>query len=195
MTALSRVATAPARLSRQQRIGLTALLGLTALSLGAGAMSLAIFTDSAASTGTFASGTIDVTSSPTVAFAVTGMVPGDATTQALTIANAGTAELRYSLTSAATNTLGQALTLTVKTLGTSCAAFDGSVVVASASLDGALMGNSAQGNQAGDRTLAAASSEVLCFQVGLPISAGDTLQGATSDVTFTFDAEQTANNP
>ena len=195
MTALSRVATAPARLSRQQRLGLTALLGLTVLSLGAGAMSLAIFTDSAVSTGTFASGTIDITSSPTVAFAVTGMVPGDATTEALTIANAGTAEFRYSLTTAATNTLGQALTLTVKTLGTSCAAFDGSAVVATATLDGALIGNAAQGNQAGDRTLGAASSEVLCFQVGLPINAGDTLQGATSDVTFTFDAEQTANNP
>jgi len=62
-------------------------------------------------------------------------------------------------------------------------------------LDGALFGSSAQGSQPGDRTLAAASSEVLCFQVGLPIATGNALQGAASDVTFTFDAEQTANNP
>jgi spore coat-associated protein N len=172
-----------------------ALLGLTALSLGAGAMSLAIFTDSAASSGTFASGTIDITSSPTVAFTVSDMVPGDVTTQALTIANAGTATFRYSLTTAATNALGDSLTLTVKTLGTSCAAFDGTTLVSTAALDGALIGSSAQGSQAGDRTMAAASSEVLCFQVALPIATGNALQGAASDVTLTFDAEQTANNP
>ena len=46
-----------------------------------------------------------------------------------------------------------------------------------------------------DRVLAAAGTEVLCFYVSLPIGAGNTLQGATTTTTFTFDAEQTANNP
>jgi len=113
MTALTGVERGPGRLSQERRLAIMALLGLTALSLGAGTMSLAIFTDSDASTGTFSSGTIDITSSPTVAFTVTDMVPGDATTQALTIANAGTASLRYALTTAATNAIGDALTLTV----------------------------------------------------------------------------------
>ena len=157
-------------------------------------MSLAIFTDSAASTGTFTSGTIDITSSPTVAFTLAAMMPGDANTQALTIANAGTGALRYSLTTVATNTLGDALTLTVKTLGTSCAAFDGTTVLAATALDGATIGNPAQGADSGDRALAAASSEVLCFRVTLPLATGNTLQGVNSSVTFTFDAEQTANN-
>lgn len=184
------------RTSRRPGRGILAiLLGLTVVSLGAGMFSLAIFTDSDASTGTFAAGTIDITSSPTVAFTVSAMVPGDTNTQPLTIANAGTAPLRYALTSAATNTLGDTLTLTVKTLGTSCAAFDGTSVLAATALDGALIGSPTQGANAGDRVLAAATSEVLCFRVSLPLATGNGLQGATSDATFTFDAEQTANNP
>ncbi len=184
------------RLSRGHRRGILALLlGLTTVSLGAGMFSLAIFTDTSASTGTFASGTIDIVSSPTVAFTVTAMVPGDTNTQALTIDNAGTAPLRYALTSVATNPLGDTLTLTVKTLGTSCAAFDGTSVLAAAALDGAAIGSPTQGANAGDRNLAAATSEVLCFRVSLPLATGNGLQGATSAATFTFDAEQTANNP
>jgi hypothetical protein len=80
-------------------------------------------------------------------------------------------------------------------LGTNCATFDGTVVLAATALDGAALGNPSQGAQTGDRTLAGGASEVLCFRVSLPLSAGNTLQGATSDATFTFDAEQTANNP
>jgi len=184
------------RPSRRRRRGVVALLlGLTTLSLGAGMFSLAIYTDTDASTGTFDSGTIDIESSPTVAFTVSAMVPGDTTTQALTIDNAGTAPLRYALTATATNLLGDTLTLTVKTLGTSCAAFDGTSVLAATALDGAAIGNPAQGANAGDRTLAAAANEVLCFRVSLPLATGNTLQGGTSAATFTFDAEQTANNP
>jgi hypothetical protein len=179
---------------RRRRGVLALLLGLTTISLGAGMFSLAIFTDTDSSTGTFQAGTIDINSNPTVAFTVSGMVPGDTDTQAMTISNDGTASLRYALTTAASNTLGDTLTLTVKTLGTSCAAFDGATVLAATALDGATIGSPTQGPDAGDRTLAAAASEVLCFRVTLPIGADDTLQGATSSATFTFDAEQTANN-
>lgn len=184
------------RPSRRRHRGIVALLlGLTTISLGAGMFSLAIFTDTDASTGTFASGTIDIESSPTVAFTISAMVPGDASTQALTIDNAGTAPLRYALTTTATNALGDTLTLTVRTLGTSCAAFDGTSVLAATALDGATIGNPAQGANAGDRTLAGAANEILCFRVSLPLATGNALQGATSTAAFTFDAEQTANNP
>jgi hypothetical protein len=186
---------AAARPGAHRRRILAAILGLSVLSAGAGAMSLAIFTDTAASTGTFAAGTVDITSSPTVAFTVTDMMPGDTTTQAMTIANAGTATFRYSMSTTATNTLGTALTLTVRTLGTSCATFDGTVVVATTALNGAAIGSATQGAQAGDRTLAGLANEVLCFRVELPLATGDALQGITSAVTFTFAAEQTANNP
>jgi hypothetical protein len=184
----------PRQISQHKRLALAAVLGLSVISVGAGAMSLAIFTDSAASTGTFTSGTIDITSSPTVAFTVSAMMPGDDNTQALTIANAGTGELRYSLTTVASNTLGDTLTLTVKTEGTNCTTFDGTTVLAATVLDGAAIGNPAQGADSGDRVLAAASNEVLCFRVSLPLATGNAAQGISSSVTFTFDAEQTANN-
>jgi Camelysin metallo-endopeptidase len=186
---------ASAQPRRRRRGVLALLLGLTTISLGAGMFSLAIFTDSSASTGTFATGTIDITSSPSVAFSVSGMVPGDTTTQALTIANAGTASMRYAMTAEAPDTLGGTLTLEVRTQGTDCATFDGASVLAATVLDGASFGSPNQGPDTGDRTLAAAASEVLCFRVHLPIGADDSVQGATSDATFTFDAEQTANNP
>jgi hypothetical protein len=171
------------------------LLATTIIGVGAGAFSLAVFTDTAASTGSFTSGTIDITSSPTVAYTITAMVPGDTSAATMTIANAGTAQLRYAMSTVATTALGTALTLTVKTIGTSCAAFDGTSVLAATALNGAAIGNNTQGAQAGDRILNAASNEVLCFRVSLPLASGNTLQGLTSAVTFTFDAEQVANNP
>ncbi len=185
----------PSRPGVGRRQLMAALLGLSVVSVGAGTFTLAIFTDTDASTGSFAAGTMDITSSPTVAFTVANMMPGDTNTQALTIANAGTATFRYAMTAAATNTLGTTLTLTVKQLGTSCAAFDGTSVLAATTLNGATIGNPAQGPDTGDRTLTGASNEVLCFRVSLPIGTGNALQGITSAATFTFDAEQTANNP
>ncbi|HEX6869441.1 MAG TPA: TasA family protein [Candidatus Limnocylindrales bacterium] len=184
-----------APLARHRRAIMAAMLGLTTLSLGAGVFSLAIFTDTADATGSFTAGTIDIAASPSVAFTVAAMVPGDTITQAMTIDNDGTADLRWSLSTVATDPLGDALTLTVRQLGTSCAAFDGSVVLAATALDGASIGDEAQGDDTGDRDLSAAASEVLCFRVSLPLATGDALQGATSDATFTFDAEQVDNNP
>jgi hypothetical protein len=129
-----------------------------------------------------------------VAIAVTGMVPGDTSTTTMNITNNGSATLRYSMAATATNLLGDTLTLTVKTQGTDCATFNGATVLAATTLDGAAIGSATQGDQTGDRTLAP-GSEVLCFRFTLPTSADDALQGASSAATFTFDAEQVANNP
>jgi hypothetical protein len=57
-----------------------------------------------------------------------------------------------------------------------------------------IIGDPTQGAQAGDRVLAAAADEVLCFHVLLPDTATDDVAGLTTTATFTFDAEQTANN-
>jgi hypothetical protein len=181
---------------RRRRRGILALLlGLTTVSIGAGLFSLAIFTDTDASGGSFTAGSIDIEANPVVAFTVTDMVPGDTVTAPLTISNNGTSTLRYALTSVATTTLGDTLTLEIRALGTSCAAFDGGVIRAATALDGATFGSPSQGADAGDRTLAAAANEVLCFRVVFPLASGNTLQGLSSTATFTFDAEQTANNP
>lgn len=184
---------------RTRRRGIIALLtALAALTLGAGSVSLAFFTDSDSSTWSFTTGTISITSNPAVVTAVTGMMPGDSATDSLTIANTGNATLRYAMSTVATNALGGQLTLAVRAedAGGGCAAFTGAVIVASGTtLNGAAIGSSAQGAQAGDRTLAGGASEVLCFRVSLPSSTGNAFQGVSSVATFTFDAEQTANNP
>ena len=60
----------------------------------------------------------------------------------------------------------------------------------------ALMGDTTPGDDPpGDRTLAAAATETLCFSVVLPDSAANTLQTKTNVTTFTFEPEQTLNNP
>lgn len=171
------------------------IASLAVAGVGSSALSLALFTDTDTSTWSFSTGTIDIESNPAVLTSVSGMMPGGSNTQALTIQNAGTASLRYAMSTTATNTLGTSLQLEVRTQGTNCTTFDGTVVLAATTLNGAAIGSPTQGAQTGDRTLAGGASEVLCFRVSLPLTAGNTLQGATSDATFTFDAEQTANNP
>ncbi|MCH8920264.1 MAG: AMIN domain-containing protein [Chloroflexi bacterium] len=59
----------------------------------------------------------------------------------------------------------------------------------------ALMGSTTPGPDAGDRTLAAAAFETLCFSVVLPDSAANSLQSLSTVTTFTFESEQTLNNP
>ena len=183
---------------RKRRRGIVALLAaLSLLTIGAGSISLAQFTDSTTSTWSFTAGTIDISTNPAVFTSVSAMMPGDTATQALTVTNGGTGDLRYAMTTVATNALGNQLQLTIKTEdgGGGCAAFTGTSVLAATTLNGAAVGNPAQGAHAGDRNLAAGASEVLCFRVSLPLSTGNAFQGATSAATFTFDAEQTANNP
>jgi hypothetical protein len=124
------------------------------------------------------------------------MMPGDTNTQKLTVTNAGTGDLRYALSTVATNALGNQLQLTIRVDdGSNCATFTGASVLPATTLNGAGFGSSAQGFQSGDRNLTAGNSEVLCFRVSLPLSTGNAFQGVTSAATFTFDAEQTANNP
>ena len=71
-------------------------------SLGAGALSLAIFTDSQAVTGNaFATGTIDISTTPATAlFSVSNMMPGDTNSQTIQVSNAGTGALRYAISTA-----------------------------------------------------------------------------------------------
>jgi camelysin-like metallo-endopeptidase len=185
---------------RKRRRGIVALLAaLAALTLGAGSFSLAQFTDQDTSTWSFTAGSIDIDAEATVGAAVSGMMPGDSVTDDLLVSNLGTQSLRYAMTTAATGALGSALQVEVRgvdvdTVG--CGSFDGApIIAAGTTLNGAAFGSNAQGFNAGDRTLAGGASETLCFRATLPLSASTTLQGASSTATFTFDAEQTVNNP
>src|SRR2546426_880518 len=113
---------------RRRRRGIVALLAaVSLLTIGAGSISLAQFTDSATSTWSFTTGTIDISTNPAVFTSITAMMPGDASTQALTVTNAGTGDLRYAMSTVATNALGTQLQLTIKTQdgGGGCAASTG----------------------------------------------------------------------
>jgi hypothetical protein len=185
---------------RRRRRGIVALLGFASiLTLGAGSLSLALFTDSDTSTWNFTTGTIDINSNVTTFTAITDLMPGDTRTQSLVVKNDGTASLRYAMSTVAAGTLGTAVQLTVKTAdtpgGTVCTAFTGTTLVGPGNLNGTAIGSNAQGAQAGDRTLAGGAQETLCFRVTLALSAPNSLQGQSTTATFTFDAEQTANNP
>jgi Camelysin metallo-endopeptidase len=184
---------------RKRRRGIIALLSaLAALTLGAGSFSLAQFTDTDSSTWSFTTGTIDIDSNSVALANVTGLMPGGSATDDLVVANVGTADLRYAMTTVATNALGDQLDLAVREedVDGGCDDFDGAVVVAAGTqLNGASFGDATQGADVGDRVLTAGNSEVLCFRVSLPLTTDDTYQGASSTATFTFDAEQTANNP
>jgi len=189
----------PRRPRRRRRL-LALLFVSTIVTVGAGAFSLAIFTDSqAVGANAFTTGTITLGLAPASALLTSAaMMPGDTVNGSLAVSNTGTGQLRYSMTSSSTNADAKALrdqiTLTIRTLGTSCAVFDGTSLYTGA-LSAAAFGSNAQGAQAGDRTLNASSSETLCFRASLALSTGNTFQGAATTTTFTFDAEQTANNP
>jgi hypothetical protein len=194
----------PTRLSRRtRRLLLTATIVSSTAMVGAGAYTLALFTDSAASGGNaFVVGTLAIGVNPTSALiTLSGMVPGDSTTGTLTVSSTGSATLRYAMTTSATNPDGKALrdqmTLVVKTKDTNtagCSTFNGSQLFSGTLAAGAI-GDPAQGGQAGDRTLAGGANEVLCFRAALPGSTGNAYAGAGTTATFTFSAEQTANNP
>ena len=178
-------------------------MALAIASVGTTAYTFALFTDVAASgANDFTTATIDIALSPASAvLTASAMMPGDTTNGTLTVQNNGTGTLRYAMTTAATNAdtkgLRDQLTLVVKTKDTDtagCANFHGTQLSTGA-LSGALFGDVTAGGQAGDRTLAGAASEILCFRATLPSGTGNGFQGAATTATFTFSAEQTANNP
>ncbi len=178
---------------RRRRRGLLVLLltGSIVTMIGAGTMSMALFTDSDAVGGTFNAGTVIIDATPAeLEFDVDPLMPGDETEADVNVANTGTGDLRYAMSTAASGALAPGLALTVYE-GT-CA--DKGTSLGRAALNGYGFGSAATGAQSGDRALLAGADEDFCFVVDLPLGAGDEYQDAAATATFTFDAEQTANN-
>jgi predicted ribosomally synthesized peptide with SipW-like signal peptide len=185
---------------------LATLLVVSAVASFAVFGSFAIWTDTASvPNNTFSTGTLDISTNPATALVTfSGMAPADQVTAPITVTNAGTLQLRYAVTSTTTeNPLAAQLDLTIKTGVTTCTnggfGTDGTVIYDPADLGSMagtnVIGNPAQGNHAGDRTLNASANEVLCFNVTLPASTGNGSQGLTTTATFAFQAEQTSSNP
>ena len=182
------------------------LAGLAVMSLSAGQMSLAIFTDQETVPATFSTGSIilDDVKIDALTLTTSAMIPGDTVTDDVVVENDGTSQLRYAVSASTTNPdtkdLRSQLTLTVKGVdvdGITCGSFDGTSILAATVLGATttILGSPTQGAQAGDRNLAAAANETLCFRVSLPSGTGNAYQSATAVTTFTFDAEQTSSNP
>jgi len=175
--------------------------------------------------GSFTTGTLDVDLSDdnetnvdnlvTTQLTLSNMAPGDQVqpTVGITVRNTGSLALRYALYASATDAdalnLKDQLEVTIRAVDTvtadgNCDDFDGAVIDGPTSnIDGStapgtffsIFGNSAAGPDGGDRPLAATVSEVLCFRVMLPTTATNSVQNATTTITWEFRAEQTANNP
>jgi spore coat-associated protein N len=199
------LAAEPPASRRRRSVLFLILLGL--VSAGAGASSLALFTDQETVTGSFTTGTIVLDDVKIDALTLTtgAMMPGDSITDDVVVENDGTAELRYAMTSASTNAdtkaLRDVLTVTIKTIDdttplTPCDNFDGLSTLYTGVLGAstAAFGSPIAGPHVGDRPLTAGTNETLCFRMTLPSGTGNAYQGATTTATFTFDAEQTANN-
>jgi predicted ribosomally synthesized peptide with SipW-like signal peptide len=182
---------------------LTIVAGLLAAFASGGS---ALFTSSASvDANTFTAGTVIISTNPTTSLVSFGnMAPGDQVTAPIVVRNDGTLDLRYAVTSVATDDsshLMSQLALTIKT-GVTCTngayATGGTVLygpLALGSLAGInVVGDPATGANAGDRSLASLANETLCFHVSLPVASGNVYQAATTTATFTFNAEQTANN-
>ena len=183
------------RRRKRRRAAIVLLAAASVLTIGAGSLSGALFTDSATATGAFTTGSIDINTNPSALFTLPAIFPGDSGSASLTVTNGGSGQLRYAMTTVATNTDGKnlraALQLTI--LAGTCPG-GGAPLYGAAALSGALFGNPLQGAQAGDRVLNPGASEDLCFAWSLPSTTGDAYQAATTTATFTFNAEQTANN-
>lgn len=167
--------------------------------------SLALFTDLESLGGnSFNTATVIIDGSPSsTVFNVPDLGPGEEVVREFTVANTGSAQLRYALTSQTTeDVLASELLLTVRAGVTSCTTSDwdasGSQLyqgpLGDSTTSGGLpiLGDAATGADAGDRVLNAAASEPLCLHVVLPAAA--TAQNTTTTATFNFLAEQTANN-
>jgi hypothetical protein len=142
----------------------------------------------------FSAGTVHIADSLAsgATLSMANLVVGDSFDAELTIANSGTLDLVYALTTLTTGdaTLANTLQLTVRTRTSNpCASRDGAVLY-SGDLAHAVVGDPQRGVQPGDRTLSAGSSEALCFTVVLPSSTDPALQGASVAASFRFDAEQ-----
>ncbi len=194
------------------KITLLAVLALAATGVLVVSFSGAIFTSSASvGSNVFNTGTVSLTTTPSSAIwtAVSAGAPGDRATGTLVVNNAGTLEMRYAISGSNTSaTLATGMNIRIglrggascdfpyhNTDGTTTTLTDDTQLFSGSLNTTALVGSNAQGAQAGDRTVSASTSENLCFAVVLPLSAGNALQGLSNTATFTFDAEQTANNP
>lgn len=179
---------------------------LAGLSLGAvlalGATGTwAYWTDSATVSGTtFSSGSVDIKvnngdSDPSfTTMNLSNMVPGNSAAGVITVKNGGLSPLTYSVDAVASNADGKGLgaAMVVKVTGDATRSGTSPTFTcagtALANTGTTFAANLVQSST--PRLLAAGAQETLCIQATLPTGASTSLQGASTNVTFTFNASQ-----
>jgi hypothetical protein len=186
--------------SMTTRLLLTVLLYLGTLGGSAGHETQAHFTTVTQSTSNgFSAGTLHIGKSLASGTTLTmgNLLAGDSFDAQLDIANSGSLDLIYALTTTWTGSddLANAvqLTIRIKTPAVACSDHVLSVgtTLYSGNLAAAAIGNPAHGPDLGDRALAASTTESLCFAIVLPTSAPASLSNTNVAPTFVFSAEQT----
>jgi hypothetical protein len=183
-----------ARRRKRRRALVAILLSASVATLGAGAMSLAVFTDTEAVDGDWSTGTIILGVDAGVSFTADDILPGDDGTKHIVVENNGTGDLRYSLSTSATDdgsALADQINLVIETGDCTAAGTE----LYNGALSGAEWGDPAPGVQDDERDIDAGLTEDLCFAWDFPLASGNSYQDKTTTATFTFDAEQRANNP
>jgi hypothetical protein len=151
------------------------------------------FTDNVDVTSSFSTGSVVIRANDqtgTVAFtslSMSGMTPGAVRYAPLRITNGGTADFTYAMATATSGSapLAAALTIGIKTVpSATCTATEYNASSTTVYSEAAGLGSAAIAS----RPLAAGASEFLCFKVTLPSSAGNALQGLTTNATFSFTA-------
>ncbi|MFN8169099.1 MAG: TasA family protein [Candidatus Nanopelagicales bacterium] len=200
----------PADRDRRRRfVATAAICGLAFVGIGQLATG-ALFEDSANASVTYTTGDVEIEaegSASTTLPAASNLAPGDTVFRPVRITNVGSLDLRYAIsgvTTSQTKSLATVLRYTIYR-GVSVAdcgngVVGGGVALVSASPIGtttsALVGDPAPGTQGGERTINAGDpADVLCVAMNLPLATTSTYAGANAQVTLTFDAEQTRNNP
>ena len=133
------------------------------------------------------------------------LTPGVTTRGRHVVTNSGGQPLRYALSSSSVNDDGKGLRdvvqVTIKTAdlssgsAASCDSYDGSTLYSGPlGATSAGFGDQRLGGHSGDRVLAAGQHEALCFEIHMPLDAGNEFQGAITASVWTIATEQVAGN-
>ena len=158
----------------------------------------AYWTDTVEVTGTtISTGTIDLqvndqnTVTNFTTMNVSTMVPGDSTAGVVVVKNNGTAPLKYWVDASPSNADGKGLgaALVAKVTNDTAVSGSGKAITCAGtaiSPSGTAFTTDLVATSASPRLLAPGASESVCIQATLPSNAASSLQGATTNITFTF---------
>lgn len=180
-----------------------ALLSLGAVAILASGFSIkgtfAFWTDSATvQTGSFQSGNLDITlngglvgqggSTTLTALALTNMAPGEAVAANVTLANAGSIGLTYTISGTASGDLAPGMRISLFRGAASTAS---RVMTCSGTQIGATATLSSIATTFGAaQALATGGTDDLCVRVELPLTADNSFQSKTMTASLVFDAKQ-----